>query len=508
VSARRSAPPPSAGEILLLSNSTDAAASASLGDALTSGDPAIRIAAGRVVASVPHGELRPALLGALAREHEPAAGAEFIRDILHLSARADLAFVEPQAKRLGGPALLALAEWLARIDPVRFAERLPDFAADDQDRRAVSDMVTIAARQHRESAEVVLRGWMALAPDGGWDVVLRRTYGVVDVPESAAAILVEAIKAPQASVREETIWYVARAVAGGLNVPGSVVVWAGVARPDASSWESFGRELVARRGKAPDGPDRHELIAAEGPRHLADIHALGSAPQLTAAERAAAAAIGIRPKNPFADLERSVSAARTIPALVPGAIADTLKAANCVPRASSTASGTMLYGADGWPQRVTVDPTGLSRECQAAWTALVRTAVADSGEHVGEVPQVLFLPWGGDFVACADAAAANRPAERPPHPISASRIAQPKKIKDVKPEYPADAQRHGIQGVVIIEGTISPTGCVAQARLLRSLPPLDGPAMAAVTAWKFTPTLVNGVAVPVTMTVTVNFAMQ
>ena len=34
------------------------------------------------------------------------------------------------------------------------------------------------------------------------------------------------------------------------------------------------------------------------------------------------------------------------------------------------------------------------------------------------------------------------------------------------------------------------------------------PAMAAVSQWKFTPTLLDGVAVPVIMTVTVNFSLQ
>ncbi len=508
VTAGQPAPPPlTVGQILLLSNSAEAGAPAALRDALMSADPAVRIAAGRVIASVPRGELRSALMGALAREHDAAAGAEFIRDILHLSAAADLAFVEPQAKRLGGPAALALAEWLARMQPARFAERLT-LAADDQERRALTDLVSTATHQHRESAEVILRSWMTVASDGGWDAALRKAYGVVDIPESAAPLLIDALKVSQASVREDTVWYIARAVAGGMRVPDSVIVWAGVPRADASSWEGFGRELIARRGKPPAGPDRHELIAAEGPSHKADVYPLGSAPQLTADERAAAVAIGTHAKNPFADLERSVSAARTIPALVPGALAATLKAASCAPRTSSVASASMLYGADGWPQRATVESAGLSRECQAAWTALVRTAIADSGEHVGEVPQVLFLPWGGDFVACADAAAENRPADRPARPIPASRITQPRKIKDVKPDYPAEAQRRGVAGAVIIEGTISPTGCIAQARLLRSIPPLDAPAMAAVTSWKFTPTLLDGVPVAVIMTVTVTFALQ
>jgi protein TonB len=61
---------------------------------------------------------------------------------------------------------------------------------------------------------------------------------------------------------------------------------------------------------------------------------------------------------------------------------------------------------------------------------------------------------------------------------------------------------------VIIEATIDPDGRVADAKVLRSIPQLDEAAVAAVRQWEFTPTNLNGVAVPVIMTVTVNFTLQ
>ena len=42
----------------------------------------------------------------------------------------------------------------------------------------------------------------------------------------------------------------------------------------------------------------------------------------------------------------------------------------------------------------------------------------------------------------------------------------------------------------------------------RSIPLLDAAALDAVRQWQFTPTLLNGVPVPVIMTVTVNFTLQ
>ena len=68
--------------------------------------------------------------------------------------------------------------------------------------------------------------------------------------------------------------------------------------------------------------------------------------------------------------------------------------------------------------------------------------------------------------------------------------------------------RRACQGVVIIEATIGPNGRVQDARVLRSIPLLDQAALDAVRQWEFTPTLLNGVPVPVIMTVTVQFTLN
>ena len=87
-------------------------------------------------------------------------------------------------------------------------------------------------------------------------------------------------------------------------------------------------------------------------------------------------------------------------------------------------------------------------------------------------------------------------------------IKPPVKLRDVPPIYPADAQASKVQGVVIIEATIDTNGFVSSAHVLRSIPMLDQAALDAVKEWQFQPTQLNGVAVPVIMTVTVNFTMQ
>ena len=101
------------------------------------------------------------------------------------------------------------------------------------------------------------------------------------------------------------------------------------------------------------------------------------------------------------------------------------------------------------------------------------------------------------------------PPPPPPAPVRVGgNIKQPTKVKDVKPVYPAIAQSARVQGVVIIEATIGPNGAVQEAKVLRSIPLLDAAALEAVRQWQFTPTLLNGVPVPVIMTVTVNFTLQ
>ena len=61
---------------------------------------------------------------------------------------------------------------------------------------------------------------------------------------------------------------------------------------------------------------------------------------------------------------------------------------------------------------------------------------------------------------------------------------------------------------MIIEATIDQGGKVTETRVLRSIPLLDQAALDAVRQWEYEPTLLNGVAVPVIMTVTVNFTLQ
>jgi protein TonB len=97
--------------------------------------------------------------------------------------------------------------------------------------------------------------------------------------------------------------------------------------------------------------------------------------------------------------------------------------------------------------------------------------------------------------------------KRPPVRVGGD-IKEPKKIKDVKPVYPEEAQRAGVQGIVIIETVIGTDGTVQEARVLRPVPMLDKAALDAVMQWRYTPTLLNGEPVEVILTVTVTFTLN
>jgi protein TonB len=105
----------------------------------------------------------------------------------------------------------------------------------------------------------------------------------------------------------------------------------------------------------------------------------------------------------------------------------------------------------------------------------------------------------------------------PPAPIPTPRptmvrvgqgVREPKKIVDVRPVYPPIALSVKVQGSVILEAVINERGSVERIRVLRSIPLLDPAAIAAVQAWRYTPTTLNGVPVSVLMTITINFTLN
>ena len=77
-----------------------------------------------------------------------------------------------------------------------------------------------------------------------------------------------------------------------------------------------------------------------------------------------------------------------------------------------------------------------------------------------------------------------------------------KLLRKVDPVYPPGVSE---SGVILLQVTVNEQGDVFEVRILRGPPLLEKAVVAAVCQWKYSPTYLNGRAVPVIATVTIEF---
>jgi TonB family protein len=165
--------------------------------------------------------------------------------------------------------------------------------------------------------------------------------------------------------------------------------------------------------------------------------------------------------------------------------------------------------ADGTPVKINAElltsPWFEDHDVQSGRTYSYSVASVDTGGN--ESPHSL----EASKTAPGPGEAVGGPPDAPP-PLRAVRVGgwlkEPTKLQDVRPVYPDIAKQARVQGVVILDCTISPQGKVTDVKVLRGHPLLDDAATKAVKQWRYQPTLLNGEPVPVIMTVTVNFSLQ
>jgi TonB family protein len=87
-------------------------------------------------------------------------------------------------------------------------------------------------------------------------------------------------------------------------------------------------------------------------------------------------------------------------------------------------------------------------------------------------------------------------------------IRQPQILKLVKPTYPPEAIRAHIDGVVILEATVTEQGDVTEVKVISGPPILIPAAVKAVQQWKYEPTLIGGRPISIILTATVNFSLE
>jgi TonB family protein len=211
-------------------------------------------------------------------------------------------------------------------------------------------------------------------------------------------------------------------------------------------------------------------------------------------------------RQPPPDRRRSVTA-RNFEHIAPGLLTSLTDKVGCVlPAQYEVYTGARIaYQPDGRPQDIGIDASKVTEACGKAVRVMAFLSLAQRNEPVVAGRTVwVFLPHMKSLAACIDE------AEAPAVKINPGKnIKRPEKVKHVNPTYPPSAQKDGKQGLVVVEAVISASGCVRTTAVIGSVDlRLDIEALRAVSQWRFTPTLIGSTAVPVIMTVTVNFALQ
>jgi TonB family protein len=509
------------GSIALLMNELDDAGLKQIGAALDHQDPLVRTVAARSLATLGRAPRADTVARALEREQHEVAAIEQARALLFMRGSAAFEVIEKRMSTFRRLALLS-AEFYGRIQPERIGDGLPKWAAALGDNRSeLNKHVRAALDKAPTSGESLLRAWLEASDERAWGSFLS-TLPCEGSP-AQAAVLTDGVKFKDAGKREQTVWMFVVCLARNQTVPAALLDAAmpgtseAVALTDNVSWEQFGRELIARRRNGTQTPDRSALITAEGTKRILQARGIGPMPELLPSERRALRAIVMDenlkvppPGRPLPEDQPTASAPamRTFPKFWPGFLESVFDAARCKPNDKSPAGVVLVgYEVGGRVNRISVGPDQLPGGCGAALTALARLTLADAASPTEPgVSEYLILPLDEEYVQCVTE---GEPADGSPPGRVGGKIQPPQKVRDVRPVYPEDAQRSRIQGIVMLETTISRTGCVHSLRVIRSAhAALNFAGLRAVSQWRFTPTLLDGRPVPVLMTITVTFSLK
>ena len=169
---------------------------------------------------------------------------------------------------------------------------------------------------------------------------------------------------------------------------------------------------------------------------------------------------------------------------------------------------------------MTADPAAFREDFDAMAKASIASLRQWRFDPPAGAPAVVRVPIYFDVVGKRTTFGSIRPMSGyPPHvtvlaPSDALKVGgvvkTPKKLVNVPPRYPDDAVQAKVQGEVVLDVVVDATGVPTDVavQVSQSVPMLDAAAIEAVRQWRYEPTLMNGVAVPVVMTVTLGFTLD
>lgn len=509
---------------LLLRHSNDPRASQHWRAALAHENPQVRAAAARLLQASATVSAVADLRSALSIENDEGAAIEQAQALLALA---------------GGAGDLAVLQVVRRLRPYRFALAIAEARGQQglkylEEFRALkispTDMQSIVAALvagDRAALATIVGPALGAADENLWLAMMNIAHD--EKLPLAAAQLELALSSPSPVIRDLAWWRIAIQAAEGGEVPSAALHPRSAVAPATRPELSFGRELTARALKS---------APVEWPEFLARVRVRGDdfdLPEfaakalqgplnrlLTAAERlalnmpvppanltatdSAGQSVGPTSRSPF-------SVIRTIGELPKGFVGDVLRLTGCKPGNGNHVGGAVVrFNERRALQKLEWVGNTASKACDAAARLLILASLLPAPRitQPGE-PQLVLLPLHDSFLQCLDR------SREPATPAVADtrgvrvndRVRAPTKIKEVRPVYPSSAQQAGRQGIVVLESTVSASGCVSRVQVLRSVSPdIDVAAVRSVTGWVFTPTVFQGLAVPVIMTVTVQFLLR
>ena len=95
----------------------------------------------------------------------------------------------------------------------------------------------------------------------------------------------------------------------------------------------------------------------------------------------------------------------------------------------------------------------------------------------------------------------------PPHPAAQSHFTKGVLINRVDPQYPPLARQAGIHGAIVMQAVIDREGVVRNIEVISGPQQLRAAAVEAVRQWRYEPFVLDGLAVDVETTITVNFEL-
>ncbi len=497
---------------LLIEHTGDDRVRARLAEHLQDGRSEVRAAAARVIHAASVQALVPNVTEALGTEADADAATEMVMAVTGHAESERVVLDAARRLRIESIAASALAAGggiraLEYLDVLRESEpRLPlapvlRIASRDD----LAALTPVAAKALREPDLVLWKAYLEAARESNQEV----SGGLLSV-----GVALE-------DLNSATLWH-ALASGAKLSVPPETVL---------DGEEEFLVELLARReGRKPRESKPWIAARAAGDetlfREIREPRFNNVLLILTKNERRALSsqirkdakaldswyerATGEKANESPEERRETTAMLKTISDFPDGFVASLLDTTGCKPMTMiGIQNAEVQFSLTGRPVRVRFNPIAIeSIECHDASRALILNSIitprALSPKASWDSLLVLVEP---DFFRClSEVASASSGLEA----VRVGRdLEAPKKIADFSPVYPPSARQSRVQGLVVLESVITTSGCVRGLRAVQS--PDTRLALASIVAvshWRYEPTRLNGVPVPIVMTVTVNFALN